>query len=173
MANLSLQQILLNSSDEPGKCSICYNCYSWTNPVIMNQYCKHLICLNCKNLHIPVKCMHGGCGGGANFQLSNELTQAALGTVAPVTNDKITVKVRGINGKTIEAVMWPTNTYAQLNKKLEDERGARIPQVTVGKTNFRLDKEGNKTLQDMGIKDQTLVITTARFDGGQVLSAPQ
>jgi hypothetical protein len=74
--------------------------------------------------------------------------------------------VRGIKGKAFEVETFPNNTYNQLADYLQSAKGVLIPQVTVGKNNFRLDKDGSKTLQEMGISNQTLVITTSRFDGG-------
>lgn len=50
--------------------------YSMTNPVIVNKHCRHVVCLECKNLHKPIKCM--ACGGEAHFQQDNDLTKEAL-----------------------------------------------------------------------------------------------
>ena len=47
------------NSEDPNKCTICYNSYSDINPVMAYSTCGHIICLACVNDYGSNKCQVG------------------------------------------------------------------------------------------------------------------
>lgn len=161
----ALVQILLQSNnDEIGMCSICRELYSETNTVWKYSTCNECICKTCVGSPAKTKCqMTAGCNQG-EYQESLELTRVAMSGVQLAAETLITINV---------ATLQDTQTYPiSLNSddrllRIAEEmrnRGEVVSIALQGKV-YRMDREGHRTLQEVGIDRQTLVRAIFRGQG--------
>jgi hypothetical protein len=61
-------------------------------------------------------------------------------------------------GNTVAMTMDPEDTLNDLKRKLKDERGARLLEITVGGATFKVAEEGDRRLVDLGVTKQCKVL---------------